>query len=111
MEKKLFQLLYIYIYIFFKDLKSSRSSPRIREAGKMAVIKIIFIFRIVYIFHILFFIFVFVFCSSSFLFLPRFYPAFFSIVFFLLCLLFASIEICQSIKNYVVSLNLNVSYK
>lgn len=54
MEKKLFQLLYIYIYFFFKDLKSSRSSPRIREAGKMAVIKIIFIFRIVYIFHILF---------------------------------------------------------
>lgn len=113
MGKKLYQLL-LYVYVFFsKILKSSYSSPQVCGAGKVATIKIIFIFRILYIFHLLFFflIFVFVFRSSS-----SFFPAFLSCVFlyvsFPLCLLFASIEICQSIKDYyyVVSLNLNVNH-
>lgn len=79
----------------------------------MATIKIIFIFRILYIFH-LFFFFFYICLRFSFVALS-FFPAFLSCVFlyvsFPLCLLFASIEICQSIKDYyVVSLNLNVPY-
>lgn len=74
----------------------------------MATIKIIFIFRILYIFHLFFF---FLHLSSFFVRRPLFFPCVFLYVSFPLCLLFASIEICQSIKDYyVVSLNLNVPY-
>lgn len=114
MGKKLYQLL-LYVYIFFsKILKSSYSSPQVCGAGKVATIKIIFSYFVFFIFFIFFFFFNI--CLRFSFVVLSFFPAFLSCVFlyvsFPLCLLFASIEICQSIKDYyyVVSLNLNVNH-
>lgn len=96
MEKKNYinyYTLYIYIYFFQRFKIFLLVSSSICGAGRMATIKIIFIFRILYIFHLFFFFFtfVFVFRSSPSLFSLRFYPAFFSTYLFL--------YVCSSLRS------------